>query len=681
MPLVIGVFKPHILLPTHMVKTMEGKFLYTILLHEVCHIKRNDVIKSYACVIAKAIHWFNPIVWIGVKRMKEDMEFSCDQHVFTILGNEQGIHYCESLIQATRFLTNRKAPQLASSLCEKNSHLKKRVVKMINQKRTSKSAAAISLILAFIMCVACFTTACQPTPEEPIVIGKDQGDMLFAAAQTPSTRGTLVEQTKAPVSYTTNVSAAGGKLSVVSDGAAVVLPDTDAMSIMRVSAADFTQEQVDGLISALFEGQKLYEVKYGPETKDEISEQIVRWQQLKNTEEYSSEGDQAQVDAHIAMLKEKYENAPETSEDIIIESDGQLKQQESIDYETGEHISYNMGINATTNPDDPAKAARISVENNSDMTESIVDIRTDEDGNITGMSGRFMRRMAMLMYENRGDASDSNFGQNPPTPVDEDTVIDDPEVLSKLTTTPAEAKALVEDMLARAGIDHMAVVAMYLTDDENLGNYDGIVSDAEHYAYQLYLCRTIGGVPVAYLKASSGGVVDMENEISAAKENGDTDAMEQAYSNLVEWYYETIDVMVDDTGIISFNWWSPLDIGETVVENATLMPFDDIAAKFEQQMQLKWEPQAKDEYTTDIAFAVDHVSLEYQRVAEQNETGTGLLVPVWNFYGTSVTTYNLGDTSDGSDTADARKSGFSEPVSLMTINAVDGSIIDIVQGY
>ena len=60
---------------------------------------------------------------------------------------------------------------------------------------------------------------------------------------------------EAPVSYTSSVSAAEGKLSVTADGAAVVLPDTDTMSIMHVTAADFTQEQVDGLISALFEGQ------------------------------------------------------------------------------------------------------------------------------------------------------------------------------------------------------------------------------------------------------------------------------------------------------------------------------------------------------------------------------------------------------------------------------------------
>ena len=153
----------------------------------------------------------------------------------------------------------------------------------------------------------------------------------------------------------------------------------------------------------------------------------------------------------------------------------------------------------------------------------------------TGMSGRFVKRMAMLMYGNRGDASVSNFAQHTPIPVDENTVIDDPGVLAKLSTTPGEAKALVEQMLAAAGINNITVMAMYLTDDENIGNYDGLVSSAEHYAYKLILCRTVDGVPVSYIRGSSGGVADMEEGMQEAMESGDEDAVEQAYSNIAEW--------------------------------------------------------------------------------------------------------------------------------------------------
>ena len=128
-------------------------------------------------------------------------------------------------------------------------------------------------------------------------------------------------------------------------------------------------------------------------------------------------------------------------------------------------------------------------------------------------------------------------------------MIDDAEVREKLDTTPAQAKALVEQMLESASISDMTVVAMYLTDDENLGNVDEIVSPAEHYAYKLYLGRTVNGIPIAYI----GGASSAGNIEEALEGNVSEDAM--AFSG--SWDYETIEAMVDDSGILSFDWRSP----------------------------------------------------------------------------------------------------------------------------
>jgi hypothetical protein len=276
--------------------------------------------------------------------------------------------------------------------------------------------------------------------------------------------------------------------------------------------------------------------------------------------------------------------------------------------------------------------------------------------------------------------------------VDESTVIDDEAVLAKLKTTPAQAKALVEQKLAAAGIDNMAVVAMYLTDDENLGNYDGLISPAEHYAYELYLCRMVNGIPVSYIRGASGNMEDIDEAMKGAETSGELDT--EAFSSIGEWSYETINVMVDDTGVISFDWASPLNIGETVVANSALLPFADISAKFEQQIQIEYETQANDEYIAYISFTVTRVALEYQRIAEQNSIENGLLVPVWNFYGT-CSAMSAGSTEitpegyevittngNGEDISQGFLNGdgvYAYP--LMTINAIDGSIIDITQGY
>ena len=668
-PALTAGINPVVVLPEEMLNK-SGEPIRFALLHELTHIRRKDHIVSLLLLLLRAVYWFNPVVWLMEKQMRLDMEKACDSRLVRPMNTADKKRYAGTVLSMYAHRQVRHVLGMALGQTKKTAEQRLRGVFM--RGRSSKKGRLAAILLAGAMLVACFTTACQPTPEKEIVVGKDQNEMISAAAQTPETESeTLADQVAAPGAYTVDVSAADGKLAIFADGADVVVPDAETMPIIRVNAADFEQETVDKLIEVFFKEQTIYEVEYAPETKDDIMEQIVYTKRLKESEEYSSEGDQQQLDEEIARLQARYETAPETGEDIVTESAGQLKQEERVNRDTGEHISYYMALSVTTNYEDYSRARTLWVQNNSlDMQETYY---YDSNGCYP------LRRNAMLGYENRGDAYDSNFAQKPPVAVDEDTVIDDPDVLEKLKTTPAEAKALVEEMLKEAGIDNMTVVAMYLEDDENLGNFDGLVSPAEHYAYKLYLCRTVNGVPVAYIRGSSMAG-DSEETIAKAIEDGDTEAAESLKNDSWfsgEWDYETIDVMVDDTGIMSFDWWSPLEIGETVVENSTLMPFDDIAQKFEKQMKIEYESRVGGDRFNSITFTVDRVSLEFQRIAEQNSIENGLLVPVWNFYGTCSVI-----DSEGVDHGDAFLSGdgvYNWPI--LTINAVDGSIIDITQGY
>ena len=142
-----------------------------------------------------------------------------------------------------------------------------------------------------------------------------------------------------------------------------------------------------------------------------------------------------------------------------------------------------------------------------------------------------------------------------------------------------------------------------------------------------------------------------------------------------EWEYERIQIMMNDQGIITLSWYSPLNIGETVVENSALLSFDRITAAFEQRMRDKYEPQAKEEHIASMDFKVDRVALELQRIAEQDSLETGLLVPVWNFYGTETDGYN------DQGNATTNENGFNEPRPILSVNAINASVIDNDIGY
>ena len=72
-----------------------------------------------------------------------------------------------------------------------------------------------------------------------------------------------------------------------------------------------------------------------------------------------------------------------------------------------------------------------------------------------------------------------------------------------------------------------------------------------------------------------------------------------------------------------------------------------------------------------VTIDVTHASLSLQRIMERDSYTTGLLVPVWNFYGTITYEQTDGEPLD-------LQSGHTP---LISINAIDGSVVDVDKGY
>lgn len=124
-------------------------------------------------------------------------------------------------------------------------------------------------------------------------------------------------------------------------------------------------------------------------------------------------------------------------------------------------------------------------------------------------------------------------------------------------------------------------------------------------------------------------------------------------------------------------------MSEIVVAETTLKPFTGIMDVFKNMMCIVNEPEAQiAERYQSIEFVITGITLSLQRISEQNSVTSGLLVPVWNFYGDKVftrqdgTSYTLSEAAK-SETPDAEF--FYYP--FLSINAIDGSIIDPEKGY
>lgn len=94
---VMGVFRPVIYLPAGI---DESNREY-VLRHEMVHIRRRDDLIKLLGLLAVALHWFNPLAWIGFRMMCVDMEMSCDECVMKDAGRKERQEYSQVLLAET----------------------------------------------------------------------------------------------------------------------------------------------------------------------------------------------------------------------------------------------------------------------------------------------------------------------------------------------------------------------------------------------------------------------------------------------------------------------------------------------------------------------------------------------------------------------------------------------------
>lgn len=131
------------------------------------------------------------------------------------------------------------------------------------------------------------------------------------------------------------------------------------------------------------------------------------------------------------------------------------------------------------------------------------------------------------------------------------------------------------------------------------------------------------------------------------------------------WPGESIQICINDQGVIEFRYGAPIKVNKTVVENAKLKTFEQARKIFEKMIVTINANEDGDGYMKNIS--VSKVALRYMRISEKDKFDTGLLVPVWDFIGTYED--------------DADKDSSYRDKSILTVNAIDGTVIDKGLGY
>ena len=161
----------------------EESRLRFALLHELTHKKRGDHYMTLLLNILRAVYWFDPVVHFAFSELRSDMESACDSDVLAYIGHEQKRGYLTVILDMFSYDTE---PILGMSQIRSKRMAKRRMKGAFMKNRTSPAFRAITLCIALIMSLCCFTTACQSAPE------KDIPGMAAEQTADPSPKPTLI---------------------------------------------------------------------------------------------------------------------------------------------------------------------------------------------------------------------------------------------------------------------------------------------------------------------------------------------------------------------------------------------------------------------------------------------------------------------------------------------------------
>lgn len=91
----MGIFRPDVMLPDR----ADPKERKLILLHELCHIRRRDVLIKTLIVAAVCLHWFNPLVYVLPVLFRKACELCCDGLVREQLAPDEREEYAHLLVK------------------------------------------------------------------------------------------------------------------------------------------------------------------------------------------------------------------------------------------------------------------------------------------------------------------------------------------------------------------------------------------------------------------------------------------------------------------------------------------------------------------------------------------------------------------------------------------------------
>jgi beta-lactamase regulating signal transducer with metallopeptidase domain len=164
-PALYGFWRPRLLLPAGFTDRFSAQEQRFILLHEVAHVRRRDILFNWLATLLQIPHWFNPLIWYGFARWRADRELACDALALEAAGAGQNQEYGRTILRLVDQYTPQAAVPGLVGILEDKRQLQQRI-RMIAGFRPGKKFGLLAAALFIVIGTVCLTDA--QLPKSPV---------------------------------------------------------------------------------------------------------------------------------------------------------------------------------------------------------------------------------------------------------------------------------------------------------------------------------------------------------------------------------------------------------------------------------------------------------------------------------------------------------------------------------
>jgi beta-lactamase regulating signal transducer with metallopeptidase domain/HEAT repeat protein len=116
MPFACGVLKPTIVLPAES-ESWSLDRRRAVLLHELAHVRRHDLLGHTLGRLVCAVYWFHPLVWTAAKNLRSESERACDD--LALACGTRATDYAEHLLDIVTSVRGDTTPLVALAMARR----------------------------------------------------------------------------------------------------------------------------------------------------------------------------------------------------------------------------------------------------------------------------------------------------------------------------------------------------------------------------------------------------------------------------------------------------------------------------------------------------------------------------------------------------------------------------------